>query len=142
VVQSLLNQGVNVNVRTISGKTPLMAAAGVNWVVNQTFDEGPDALLAAVKLAHELGRPLRLYTDSQYAIGVLTKGWKVRANTELVAKVRKALDAHPDAKLFHVRGHQGAQLNEHADELAVRAVQSRESTGWVPVSGAGRPLAT
>jgi ankyrin repeat protein len=27
VVQSLLNQGVNVNVRTISGKTPLMAAA-------------------------------------------------------------------------------------------------------------------
>jgi ribonuclease HI len=89
-------------------------------------------ILRAVELAHELGRPLRLYTDSQYAIGVLTKGWKVRANTELVAKVRQALDAHPDAKLFHVRGHQGARLNEHADELAVRAVQSRESTGWVP----------
>lgn len=89
-------------------------------------------ILRSVELAHELGRPLRLYTDSQYAIGVLTKGWKVRANTELVAKVRKALDAHPDVKLFHVRGHEGERLNEHADELAVRAVQSRESTGWVP----------
>jgi len=88
-------------------------------------------ILRAVELAHELGKPLRLYTDSKYSIGVLTQGWKVRANKELVAKVRQALDAHPDAKLFHVRGHQGVVLNEHADELAVRAVQSRESTGWV-----------
>ncbi|KPK13751.1 MAG: hypothetical protein AMJ62_14505 [Myxococcales bacterium SG8_38] len=88
------------------------------------------AILRAVELANELGRPLRLYTDSQYAIGVLTQGWKVRANKELVAKVRKALDAHSDAKLFHVRGHQGVTLNEHADELAVRAVQTRQSTGW------------
>jgi ribonuclease HI len=88
-------------------------------------------ILRAVELAHELGRPLRLYTDSAYSIGVLTKGWKVKANKELVAKVREALAAHPDTELFHVRGHQGVRLNEHADELAVRAVQSRESTGWV-----------
>ena len=88
-------------------------------------------ILRAVELAHDLGRPLRLYTDSTYSIGVLTQGWKVKANKELVAKVRQALDAHPDTKLFHVRGHQGVRLNEHADELAVRAVQSRESTGWV-----------
>ena len=88
-------------------------------------------VLRAVELAHELGRPLRLYTDSQYSIGVLTKGWKVKANKELVARVREALDAHPDTQLFHVRGHQGVRLNEHADELAVRAVQDRKSTGWV-----------
>lgn len=90
-------------------------------------------ILRAVELAHEVGRPLRLYTDSQYSIGVLTKGWKVKANKELVAKVREALDAHPDTRLFHVRGHQGVRLNEHADELAVRAVQDRKSTGWVPL---------
>ena len=88
-------------------------------------------ILRAVELAQELGRPLRLYTDSKYSIGVLTQGWKVKANKELVAKVRQALEAHPDTKLFHVRGHQGVRLNEHADELAVRAVQSRQSTGWV-----------
>ena len=88
-------------------------------------------ILRAVELAHELGRPLRLYTDSQYAIGVLTKGWKAKANKELIAEVRVALQRHPDAKLFHVRGHQGVKLNEVADELAVRAVQSRDSTGWV-----------
>ena len=88
-------------------------------------------ILRAVELAQELGRPLRLYTDSKYSIGVLTQGWKVKANKELVARVRQALEAHPDTKLFHVRGHQGVRLNEHADELAVRAVQSRRSTGWV-----------
>jgi len=88
-------------------------------------------VLRAVELAHELGRPLRLYTDSKYSIGVLTQGWKVKANKELVAKIRRALDGHPDTKIYHVRGHQGVRLNEHADELAVRAVQSRVSTGWV-----------
>ena len=34
---------------------PLMAAAGVNWVFDQTYDEGPTALLEAVKLCFELG---------------------------------------------------------------------------------------
>ncbi len=88
-------------------------------------------ILRAAELATELGRPLRLYTDSTYSIGVLTQGWKVRANKELVAKVRQVLDAHPDTKLFHVRGHQGVRLNEEADGLAVRAVQDKASTGWV-----------
>lgn len=87
-------------------------------------------ILRALELANELGRPLRLYTDSRYAIGVLTQGWKARANQSLVAELRRALRAQPDAKLFHVRGHQGVRLNEHADELAVRAVKSRTSTGW------------
>ena len=89
------------------------------------------AVLRAVELAHDLGRPLRLYTDSQYSIGVLTQGWKAKANKELVAQVREALSRHGDTKLFHVRGHEGVTLNEHADELAVRAVQDRKSTGWV-----------
>jgi ribonuclease HI len=89
------------------------------------------AILRAVELASELGRPLRLYTDSQYSIGVLTKGWKAKANRELVASVREAIASHPDTRLFHVRGHQGIALNERADELAVRAVEGRTSTGWV-----------
>ena len=89
------------------------------------------AVLRAVELALELGRPLRLYTDSQYSIGLLTQGWKAKANKELIAKVRVALDQHPDVEIFHVRGHEGVKLNEHADELAVRAVRDRESTGWV-----------
>ena len=32
-----------------------MAAAGINWVFDQTYDEGPKALLEAVQLCYELG---------------------------------------------------------------------------------------
>lgn len=55
VVRLLLEHGADPNITTFAGTTPLMAAAGVNWVFNQTFDEGAAALLAAVELCHELG---------------------------------------------------------------------------------------
>jgi ankyrin repeat protein len=51
----LLAHGADANIATVNGTTPLMVAAGVNWAVAETFDEGPAALLEAVKLAHELG---------------------------------------------------------------------------------------
>jgi ankyrin len=55
VMRLLLEHGADPNIATFAGTTPLMAAAGVNWVVNQTFDEGSAALRAAVELCHELG---------------------------------------------------------------------------------------
>jgi ankyrin repeat protein len=51
----LLKHGADPHITTLGGTTPLMAAAGVNWVVNQTYDEGQSTLLEAVKLCHELG---------------------------------------------------------------------------------------
>jgi ankyrin repeat protein len=51
----LLAHGADPNIATAGGTTPLMVAAGVNWAVGETFDEGPAALLEAVKLTHELG---------------------------------------------------------------------------------------
>lgn len=47
VVQSLLSQGVNVNVRTVSGKTPLMAAAykGYSDIVQMLLDSGADVAI-------------------------------------------------------------------------------------------------
>jgi ankyrin repeat protein len=51
----LLAHGADPNIATAAGTTPLMVAAGVNWAVGETFDEGPAALLEAVKLTHELG---------------------------------------------------------------------------------------
>jgi ankyrin repeat protein len=51
----LLKHGADPKIPTFEGTTALMAAAGVNWVFDQTYDEGPEALLEAVKLCHELG---------------------------------------------------------------------------------------
>jgi ankyrin repeat protein len=55
VMRLLLKYGADPHIATYHGTTPLMAAAGVNWVVSQTYTEGPEALLEAVKLCVELG---------------------------------------------------------------------------------------
>ena len=51
----LVAHGANPNLPTLAGTTPLMAAAGVNWAVAQTFTESKAAQLEAVKLCLELG---------------------------------------------------------------------------------------
>jgi ribonuclease HI len=71
-----------------------------------------------------------VHTDSQYAIGVLTKGWKAKANQELIAKLRAQLKAHGQVEIVYVPGHAGVLLNERADALAVQAVQARRSEPW------------
>jgi ankyrin repeat protein len=55
VMRLLLKHGADPKIATFAGTTALMAAAGVNWVYDQTFDEGPAARLEAVKLCYELG---------------------------------------------------------------------------------------
>lgn len=54
----LVEHGADPNIGTFAGTTPLMAAAGINWVVSQTYDEGQEALLEAVKYAHSLGNDI------------------------------------------------------------------------------------
>lgn len=55
VMRLLLDHHADPNIKTSNGTTALMAAAGVNWTVAQTYDEGPAKLLEAVKLAQSLG---------------------------------------------------------------------------------------
>lgn len=88
------------------------------------------AELTAILRAAEIvpsGAPAVLHTDSQYSIGVLTKGWKAKANQELVASVKSALAGRRNWRLVYVPGHSGVPLNERADELAREAVSRRAS---------------
>jgi ankyrin repeat protein len=55
VMKLLLKHGADPKIPTFQGTTPLMAAAGINWTVLQTYDEGAASLLEAVKLCYELG---------------------------------------------------------------------------------------
>jgi ankyrin repeat protein len=55
VMKLLLENGADPNIHTVEGTSPLMAAAGVNWVYAQTYTESPEQLLDAVKMCHELG---------------------------------------------------------------------------------------
>src|SRR5690606_4013310 len=51
----LLDYGADPHITTFSGTTALMAAAGVNWTVAQTYTESKDASLEAVRLCLSLG---------------------------------------------------------------------------------------
>jgi uncharacterized protein len=55
VMRLLLKYGADPKIPTFGATTALMAAAGVNWVVDQTYDEGQNNLLEAVKFCYELG---------------------------------------------------------------------------------------
>jgi uncharacterized protein len=59
----LLEYHADPNINTFNGTTPLMAAAGMNWTVSQTYDEGPQALLEAVKLAQSQGNDVNATND-------------------------------------------------------------------------------
>ena len=55
VMKLLLEHGADPNILTYGGTNALMVAAGVNFGIGETYDEGEAALLEAVKLAYSLG---------------------------------------------------------------------------------------
>lgn len=89
------------------------------------------AIQAAAEALEPGAAPIRLHTDSKYAIGLLTQNWKPKKNQALVAAVKRALARHAHWSIQYVPGHSGIVLNDRADALAVRAVQSRSSSGWI-----------
>jgi ribonuclease HI len=84
------------------------------------------AILRAVEWIPQQAAAIVVHTDSQYAIGVLQKGWKAKANGDLVARTKRVVQER-GARLVYVPGHQGVALNERADELAREAVTTRSS---------------
>ncbi len=71
------------------------------------------------------GRRMRIHTDSAYSIGVLSKGWKAKANQELIARIKRRLAAYPNVEFVKVSGHAGIPENERCDALARQAVDRR-----------------
>lgn len=69
--------------------------------------------------------PVRIYTDSRYALGVLTGDYKARANRALVREIQAVLEGFPDVRFEWVKGHAGTPLNERVDALANLAISER-----------------
>lgn len=87
-------------------------------------------LTAVLRALEKIPRdqPAVIRTDSQYSIGVLQKGWKPKANTELIATIKRELSARSATRLIYTPGHAGVSLNERADQLARMAVSTRSSS--------------
>ena len=93
---------------------------------NQKAELMAVARLSDLKVRDRATTSVRVFTDSAYAIGCLTQGWKVKANKELVEEVRKLVRVCASFEMRKVAGHSGVRANERADELAVRAAVTGE----------------
>jgi ribonuclease HI len=85
------------------------------------------AVLRVLDEVADSSRTVMIHTDSQYTIGVVQKGWKAKANKELVAELREALSDRHGVRLYYVPGHSGVPLNERADALAREAIKERKT---------------
>lgn len=87
------------------------------------------AELEAIRVALlELKRtdlPIKIFTDSSYAYGIITLGWKANKNTELIKTIKKLIVKFRNLKFYKVKAHAGINGNEKADYLATSAVTKK-----------------
>ncbi|MFC1877614.1 ribonuclease HI, partial [Thermodesulfobacteriota bacterium] len=81
-----------------------------------------EAIRVGLSLIKNPALPVRVYTDSSYALGLLAKGWKASKNKELVADIRKMISQFKDILFVKVKGHSGDVGNERVDSLATAAI--------------------
>jgi ribonuclease HI len=84
------------------------------------------AIERGLELVSDAKRTVVVYSDSAYAIGLLSKSWKAKANVELVARIRKLTARFADLRFVKVPGHAGVPENERCDELARTAIVTRQ----------------
>jgi ribonuclease HI len=83
------------------------------------------AILRGLERVQDRARPVIVYSDSEYSIGLLTKAWKAKKNVELVDALRALCRQFADLSFVKVAGHAGIPLNERTDQLARDAITRR-----------------
>jgi ribonuclease HI len=91
------------------------------------------AVITALESLKKTGIPVTIYSDSQYVVNAIEKGWiwkwqkngfKKKANADLW---RRYIPLHEKYKprLVWVKGHAGHPENERCDELSVKAAKGK-----------------
>ena len=83
------------------------------------------AELTAIKIGLETlkdnTKPIIIYSDSAYCIGLFTKDWNPKKNLELISEIKELLKRFNDVTFKKVKGHGNNFGNNKADQLAVSA---------------------
>ena len=111
----LLEKGADPNIATFAGTTPMMAAAGVNWVGGQTYSESKQ-FLEAVELCLEKGADV----NAVNSMGI----------TAVIGAVESRIGRHRGVSGEERRGARcEGQARAHADGLGGRSFPRHQSTG-------------
>jgi ribonuclease HI len=84
------------------------------------------AIQAGLSALKNRSLPVRIFTDSRYAYGVLVLGWKAKANNEIVESIKRMMKKFKNLEIVKVKGHAGDEGNERADFLATSAITHRK----------------
>ena len=71
--------------------------------------------------------PVRVFTDSKYAYGLLVLNWKPKKNQPLVEAIKNKMRKFKDLEIIKVKGHSGHPENERADYLATSAIKKKSA---------------
>ncbi len=91
------------------------------------------AVITALEALKKDGIPVTIYSDSQYVVNAVEKGWiwrwqekgfKKKANADLWMRYIP-LHQKYNPRLVWVKGHAGHPENERCDELSVQAAQGK-----------------
>ncbi|UCD89729.1 MAG: ribonuclease HI [Desulfobacterales bacterium] len=85
------------------------------------------AIREGMKQLKQTDLPVRIFTDSSYAHGVLSLNWKAKKNKSIIQSIQKAMSAFKDIKIIKIKGHVGIEGNERADVLATSAIKTASS---------------
>ena len=96
----LLQHGADPNITPLGGTTALMAAAGVNWVVKQTYSESNDDFLKAVEFLYGLGQDV----NAVNSMGLRAIHGAVNRGSDDIVKFLVAKGAKLDVKDNEGRG--------------------------------------
>lgn len=122
-------------------------ARGDGWKREWSLSLGPgtnqQAELLAVReaLRRIYDRPrahVRVHTDSEYTIGCLVGGWKVKVNKELVEEIRRLIAECGRFEMIKVPGHAGDPDNERAHALATAAAERNAAEATSPRGATSR----
>lgn len=80
---------------------------------------------ALARIKDRADADVTIFSDSEYAIGVLSKPWKPKANLDDIARVKALIAECGRFRMVKVPGHSGHSENERADRLAVAALPAR-----------------
>ncbi len=83
------------------------------------------AILRGLESVTDKTRPVIVYSDSAYSIGLLSQNWKAKKNVELVKQLRELCKQFADLRFVKVLAHSGIPLNERVDQLATSAISRR-----------------
>lgn len=110
---------------TADGKYSKLIGGGAVYVTNNVME-----ITAAIEGLRALKQPsqVTVYTDSQYLIGVASKGWRRRQNKDLLLEL-DTMTARHTIDWQHVPGHSGNEGNERChqrvqDEIAKMRVRT------------------